>query len=61
MDEMQQRPSHGGSPNDATASPCEQERRRQISGLQRLVDEGIESGVAEDFSMDVLQAELDKA
>ncbi|WP_425406551.1 type II toxin-antitoxin system ParD family antitoxin [Hwanghaeella sp.] len=39
----------------------DQERAAQIAHLQRLIDEGVESGIAEDFSMDALQAELDQA
>jgi len=38
----------------------DQERTAQIAHLQRLIDEGLESGIAEDFSMDALQAELDR-
>ncbi len=39
----------------------DQERRAQIRQMQQLIDEGLESGIAEDFSMDTLQAELDEA
>lgn len=39
----------------------DQERAAQIAHLQCLIDEGVESGIAEDFSMDALQAELDQA
>lgn len=39
----------------------DQERAAQIAHLQRLIDEGVESGIAEDFSMDALQGELDQA
>lgn len=38
----------------------DQERRTQIAQMQHLIDEGLESGIAEGFSMDALQAELDK-
>ena len=36
-----------------------QERSEGIARMQRAITEGIDSGVAEDFSMDVIQAELD--
>lgn len=39
----------------------DQERRAEIAQVQSLIDEGLESGVAERFSMDALQAELDEA
>ena len=32
----------------------------QIAQLQAAIAEGIESGVAEDFSMEAIQADLDK-
>ncbi|MEX2614784.1 MAG: type II toxin-antitoxin system ParD family antitoxin [Alphaproteobacteria bacterium] len=37
----------------------DQERAAQIAQLQSLITEGLESGVAEDFSMEAIQAELD--
>ena len=38
----------------------DQERSRSLARLQELITEGMESGVAEDFFMDALQAKLDK-
>ncbi|WP_420565146.1 type II toxin-antitoxin system ParD family antitoxin [Thalassobaculum sp.] len=38
----------------------DQERSVQIAQLQAAIAEGIESGVAEDFSMEAIQADLDK-
>lgn len=37
----------------------DQERAAQIAQLQTLITEGLESGVAEDFSMEATQTELD--
>lgn len=37
----------------------DQERAAETARLQQLIDEGLESGVAEDFSMEAVQAELD--
>lgn len=37
----------------------DQERAAQIAQLQAAITEGIESGAAEDFSMDTIQADLD--
>ena len=39
----------------------EQERAAHIARLQTLITEGLESGIAEDFSMDAIQTELDNA
>jgi antitoxin ParD1/3/4 len=39
----------------------DQERAAHIARLQTLITEGLESGVAEDFSMDEIQTELDNA
>lgn len=38
----------------------DQERNEQISRMQGLIAEGLESGVAEDFSMEAIQSELDE-
>ena len=38
----------------------DQERTTQIARLQAAIQDGIDSGVAEGFSMEVIQAELDK-
>ena len=38
----------------------DQDRNDKIAAMQRLVTEGLESGVAEDFDMDALQRELDE-
>lgn len=38
----------------------DQERSVQIAQLQAAIAEGIESGVAEDFSMEAIQADLDE-
>lgn len=38
----------------------DQERVAKLAQLQRLVTEGIESGIDEDFSMEAVQAELDR-
>ena len=37
----------------------DQERAMQIARLQQHITEGLESGVAEGFSMDAVQTELD--
>jgi len=37
----------------------DQERAASLAHMQQAITEGIESGVAEDFSMDGIQAELD--
>lgn len=37
----------------------DQERAAQIVQLQSLITEGLESGVADDFSMEAIQTELD--
>ena len=39
----------------------DQERAAHIARLQTLITEGLESGIAEDFSMDAIQTELDNA
>jgi antitoxin ParD1/3/4 len=39
----------------------DQERAAHIARLQTLITEGLESGVAENFSMDEIQTELDNA
>ena len=39
----------------------DQDRAAHIARLQTLITEGLESGVAEDFSMDEIQTELDNA
>lgn len=38
----------------------DQEHVATHAHIQKLITEGLESGVAEDFSMDALQAELDQ-
>ena len=38
----------------------DQDRNDKIAAMQRLVTEGLESGIAEDFDMDALQRELDE-
>lgn len=38
----------------------DQERVAKLAQLQRLVTEGVESGIDEDFSMEAVQAELDR-
>lgn len=38
----------------------DQDRNDKIAAMQKLVTEGLESGVAEDFDMDALQRELDE-
>jgi len=38
----------------------DQERAAQIAQLQAAITEGLESGVAEDFSMEAVQSELDR-
>ena len=38
----------------------DQERASSIAELQKLIAEGIESGIDEDFSMESVQAELDR-
>ena len=38
----------------------DQDRNDKIAAMQRLVTEGLESGVAEDFDMNALQRELDE-
>lgn len=37
----------------------DQEHYEAVARMQTAITEGIDSGVAEDFSMDVIQAELD--
>lgn len=37
----------------------DQERTVRLAALQRLIDDGMASGVAEGFSMEEIQAELD--
>ena len=39
----------------------DQERAGEIARMQALIAEGLESGVAEGFSMEAIQSELDKA
>ena len=39
----------------------DQERTEQIARMQVLITEGVESGVAEGFSMETIQSELDEA
>lgn len=39
----------------------DQERAEQHARLQAAITEGIESGVADDFSMEAIQSDLDKA
>lgn len=38
-----------------------EEREAKHEAMQRAITEGIESGIAEGFSMDALQAELDRS
>jgi len=38
----------------------DQDRNDKIAAMQRLVTEGLDSGLAEDFDMDALQRELDE-
>tara|TARA_R110001599_G_scaffold25282_7_gene90569 strand:- start:12472 stop:12717 length:246 start_codon:yes stop_codon:yes gene_type:complete len=37
----------------------DQERTAQIAQLQTAITEGLESGIADDFSMEAIQSELD--
>lgn len=37
----------------------DQERTAQIAQLQAAITEGLESGIADDFSMEAIQSELD--
>ncbi|MEQ9491491.1 MAG: type II toxin-antitoxin system ParD family antitoxin [Alphaproteobacteria bacterium] len=39
----------------------DQERSARTEQMQALITEGLESGIAEGFSMDAIQAELDDA
>ena len=38
----------------------DQDRNDKIAAMQKLVTEGLESGVADDFDMDALQRELNE-
>ncbi|WP_299732811.1 type II toxin-antitoxin system ParD family antitoxin [uncultured Tateyamaria sp.] len=38
----------------------DQDRNAKITAMQRLVDEALESGIAEGFTMDTLQRQLDE-
>ena len=38
----------------------DQERTAKLGHLQRMITEGLQSGIAEDLAMETLQAELDQ-
>ena len=39
----------------------DQERAAQLGQIQQMITEGLASGIADDFDMEALQAELDQA